>query len=160
MKLVNNISSRPLDRNLCFVNASLQMIASVSVLKDYFLEKKYSFSCNGQFPLCDEIFKIFSGLSVSARLLRYFVGNKPNLGYFSDGSQQDGASFLNVLFDLINEEINLNQNRPVDEFLSFFRGKQSFLKRFLGTDNGSCIRCTFLPQPVFEDFTFWLRQQP
>ena len=58
MRLCNN-TGVPGTQNICFLNASLQALKSLDIFKEFFTRRDYD-SENQQFPICDEIQKLFS----------------------------------------------------------------------------------------------------
>ena len=58
MKLVNNTGLES-EKNLCFVNTELQLLYSISDVKDFFALKQYRENCTEKLPLCDELSRIF-----------------------------------------------------------------------------------------------------
>ena len=58
LKLVNNTGYEA-EKNLCFVNASIQLLHSIPDVKDFFKEKVYRLNYKERLPVCDEISRIF-----------------------------------------------------------------------------------------------------
>ena len=137
-------------KNACYANAVTQLLTAIPMLKEHFESRSYQVSSKS-FPVSDEVFRLFShqGQSTSTDLLRKAVGVASNKEYFSDGTQQDASEFLReLLSSLLQETSSTNQG-----FLSsLIRGKLTFQRGFLETNNGSCKTCQSFVNPKDEDF--------
>ena len=58
LKLVNNTGVEA-EKNLCFVNATLQLLHSIPDVKVFFKQKEYRLNYIERLPVCDEISRIF-----------------------------------------------------------------------------------------------------
>ena len=58
LKLINNTGQRD-EKNLCFVNTSLQLLYSISEVRDFFQEKVYRKNYKERLPISDEVSRIF-----------------------------------------------------------------------------------------------------
>ena len=90
IKLFNNTGLFT-EKNICFINSSLQLLYALPEVRGYFAEKKYRTDPDQAFPICDQISAIFrsSGATTSAGSLRVEVGKVGDLSRFSNGEQQD-----------------------------------------------------------------------
>ena len=141
MRLCNN-TGVPEEQNICFLNASLQALKSLDIFKEFFTRRDYA-SENQQFPICDEIQKLFSQNSEdvqSAALLRRLIGFQEGCQIYNDGTQQDAGALLIVLLDLINTEIQSVSGRE-SSLIEKLTSKQRIAYNFLGTEDGSCPSC-------------------
>ena len=97
------------ETEICFVNASLQLMNSLPRCRRYFAEKKYRTqdSPHQQFPICDDISAIFrtsTNISNGAGSLREKIASINGWGYLTVG-QQDMTLFFTILLDEIDKEI-------------------------------------------------------
>ena len=77
LKLINNSEFRE-EKNLCFVNTSLQLLYSIKDVRDFFKDKVYKTDLAERLPVSDEISRIFKTegkCSTSAAELRRLVGH-------------------------------------------------------------------------------------
>ena len=147
MRLCNNTGDRG-ERNICFINASLQALNSLDSFREFFVNRDYD-PGERMFPICDEIARLFRAnpdIIQSAKKLRKLIGEEPGCSQYNDGSQQDASGFLMALLDLISQEIKkvTGQNSPYIEGLN---SKQKISHKFISTDDGSCPNCK-VPTPV------------
>ena len=95
------------ETEICFVNASLQIINSLPECRRYFVEKRYQTQdSQQQFPICDDIsaiFKTSTNISNGAGSLREIISSINGYGYLKVG-QQDMTAFLTILLDEIDKE--------------------------------------------------------
>ena len=107
LKLYRRTLSRR-ERNICYVNAVLQLLHAIPVIRRFFLDHQPDPSVKSSTVLCDEIHRIYrcgeTGESTSAANLRGIIGSwrGRDLGYISRGGQQDAAMFLTLLLDLVS----------------------------------------------------------
>ena len=76
LKLVND-TGLIAEKNLCFVNASIQLLYSIPDVRDFFKKKEYRLDFPERLPVCDELSRIFKteGMFVtSAAELRRLTG--------------------------------------------------------------------------------------
>ena len=106
LKLWNDIDRN--SRNLCFVNAALQLLHNISEFKTYFQSNDGNKFDSKIAPVCTEISRIFqsAGLTVeSSSKLRKLVGQKTGRHEISDGSQQDILEFHDLLLKVLQDEL-------------------------------------------------------
>ena len=71
LKLANSGGAPGPEQNICFINAILNLLFSVTVFRDFFLKKLYARKGNRQkLSICEEISAIFN--CVGARLYDFF----------------------------------------------------------------------------------------
>ena len=58
LKLINN-SGHSEEKNLCFVNASLQLLYSIPDVRNFFKDRAYRTDTPLRFPISDELSRIF-----------------------------------------------------------------------------------------------------
>ena len=108
LKLVNNSNLKE-DKNLCFVNTTLQLLYSLQEIREFFKEKQYRSNNLERHPLCDEISRIFltEGLiRTSAAELRKLVGQYHGRVDFRNGTQQDMEESTRILLGMIENELS------------------------------------------------------
>ena len=97
------------ERNVCFVNGSLQLLNSVPDIRRYFVEEQFRTDDLQQFPICDQISEIFRAspdIVSSAGKVRELVANScKEYGYLNKGDHQDLTVFLMIMLDLIDKEM-------------------------------------------------------
>ena len=118
LKLVNNTGEQN-ERNLCFVNSSLQLLYSIPDIKDFFGSKNYRENDTGKLPVADEMSRIFrtkGEFPVSAAELRRLIGQYHKRSDIYDGSQQDMEEFTRLLLECIEKELE-NCKESASEFI-------------------------------------------
>ena len=103
LKLVNNTGNKE-ERNLCFVNASIQLLHSIPEVNEFFTQRVYRISSKEKLPISDEISRIFrtgGEFRTSAAELRRLVGHHHRRIDISDGSQQDMEEFTRLLLECL-----------------------------------------------------------
>ena len=107
LKLVNNTGLES-EKNLCFVNAELQLLYSIPDVKDFFATKKYRGNCQDQLQLCDELSRIFrtdGQFQTTAAELRRLTGKLYRREDICNGEQQDIEEFHTLLLRGIEQEL-------------------------------------------------------
>ena len=97
----------PLELNICYINAILQLLHSVAIIRNLVKKKAYKDERNSLTPVLDEISRIFNyqGNVTSAGPLRQLLGSKEGLSYLVDGEQEDASLFLTQLLDEMIKEV-------------------------------------------------------
>ena len=129
-----------LKKNLCFVNASLQLLYSIPDVRDFFNEKEYRLNYEERLPVCDEICRIFrteGKFRASAAELRRLTGLYQSREDISNGTQQDMEEYTRLLLELIENELGL-VGESSSRFMAKFWGKEMDKKMFLNTRDGAC----------------------
>ena len=104
LKLLNNIDDDT--KNLCFVNAALQLLHSIPEIRNYFKYLEYNLEYD--MPVCMELKRIFKSegkLVVSGAELRKLIGQSSGRLGMSNGSQQDIMDFHDLLLKSIENEV-------------------------------------------------------
>ena len=95
------------ETDICFVNASLQLMNSLPECRRYFVEKRYQTQDSQLFPISDQVSAIFrtpTNISNGAGSLREMIASINGWGYLKTG-QQDMTLFLSIMLDEIDKEI-------------------------------------------------------
>ena len=158
MRLCNN-TGVPEEENICFLNASLQALKSVEIFREFFIRRDYN-SEDLQFPICDEIGRLFRHQSEdiqTAAYLRKLIGSELGCNIYNDGTQQDAGALLLILLDLINTELTTLSGRG-SSLMENLVSRQIIANNFIATDDGSCPLCGSPSEPVEQNITvFTLR---
>ena len=108
------------ERNVCFVNSSLQLINSVPDVRRYFVEDKFRTDESQQFPICDKISEIFRAstdtVSSAGKVRELVASSCLEYGYLNKGDHQDLTAFLLIMLDLIDKEMK----DATGSFLNFY----------------------------------------
>ena len=133
----------PLESNICYVNAILQLLYSVAVFRNLVKKKGYKDQQNSVTPVLDELSRIFNyeGPVTSAGPLRQLLGSKEGLSYLLRGEQEDASLFLDHLLEQILKEV-----RP-DIKLEEFTKMSIVHQPCFNTHDGACRNCGYIPQP-------------
>ena len=133
----------PLESNICFINATLQLLYSVAIFRNLVKKKGYKAQQNSVTPVLDEVSRIFNyeGPVTSAGPLRQLLGAKEGLGYLMRGEQEDASQFLSDLLEQIFKEVR--SDIKLEEFM-----KMSVIHQpCFNTPDGVCSHCGYTPQP-------------
>ena len=78
-----------IERNICFVNSSIQLLWSIPLIREFFQYEMYSDFSEKNHRMCTEITKLFTRKEIqSTATLRILLGSKRGLQRFLDGTQQ------------------------------------------------------------------------
>ena len=78
-----------IERNICFVNSTIQLLYSIPLIREFFQYEMYSTVSHKTYRLCTEITKLFTRNKIqSTATLRILLGSKQELYRFLDGTQQ------------------------------------------------------------------------
>ena len=145
----------PLESNICFINAVLQLLYSIAIFRNLVKKKGYKAQQNSVTPLLDEISRIYNyeGPVTSAGPLRQLLGAKEGLGYLLRGEQEDASLFLSHLLEQILKEV-----RP-DIKLEEFTKMSVVHQPCFNTPNGACCNCGYTPQPREDSRNILMLQQ-
>ena len=131
LKLVNNRKYKNDDtRNLCFVNADIQIFYRIPDVKSYFEQTHFDDSQ----PICQEISRIFQNKGnnvASTAKLRKLVGESSGRKDVSDGSQQDIMEFHALVLRMVENESMMNDDTNGSRFVSQLYGIEKNEKAFL-----------------------------
>ena len=98
---LSNFSSQK-ERNICYINAILHLLNSVSMIRNLLQKKGYKTRADSVTPICDEVSRIFNYEGVtSAAALRELLGTKENLGFVLNQQQEDASLLMRKFLDLI-----------------------------------------------------------
>ena len=78
LKLMNNTGYKD-EKNLCFVNTSLQLLYSIPEVRDFFKGRKYRTEYKGRLPVSDEIYRIFKTEKAWLNLTIAFSSKHPSI---------------------------------------------------------------------------------
>ena len=89
---LSNFSSQK-ERNICYINAILHLLNSVSLIRNLLQKRGYKTRADSVTPICDEVSRIFNyeGGVTSSVALRELLGAKENLGFVLNQEQEDAA---------------------------------------------------------------------
>ena len=143
---LSNFSS-PLESNICFLNAILHLLYSVTLIRTFVQKKGYKAqdSC-AVTPIFDEISRIFNygGAVTTAGPLRQLLGSKDDLRYLLSQKQEDAEELLNKLLEHMSSETDPDVN--LKDLLQISVAHQS------GFDTAdSCCRTCGYSSPPHED---------
>ena len=146
----------PLESNICYVNAILQLLYSVAVFRNLVKKKGYKDQQNSVTPVFDELSRIFNyeGPVTSAGPLRQLLGSKEGLSYLLRGEQEDASQFLSDLLEQILKEVG--PDIKLEKFI-----KMSVIHQpCFNTPNGVCGYCGYTPQPHEDSRNVLVLQAP
>ena len=138
LKLINN-SGHSDEKNLCFVNASLQLLYAIPEVRNFFKDRAYRTDTPLRFPISDELSRIFrmtGEFSTSAAEIRRLTAHHHGRQDICSGNQQDMEEFTRLLLECLEHELK-NVNESSANFLSKFIGMDMDMKLFLTAD-GAC----------------------
>lgn len=142
LKLVNNRTfNNEETRNLCFVNATIQILHSIPDIRTYFKTVDYVDSDPNSFTVSKELTRIFKNggkSSVSAAKLRKLIGQSSGRNDISDGSQQDFMDFHSLLLKVLWDELLMKGDVYGLSLIHQFYGKEKNEKKFIHTQKASC----------------------
>ena len=152
-KLGNSGGAPGPEQNICFVNAILYLIFSVTAFRNFFKEKIYKGNRNGgqKTPVCDEVSNIFNcvGARTSAGALRQLIGRmSPRFEYIRNGQQQGAPEFLDDLLETLETELKDSGNcQKFNDFRKLFEGCEIIQYNFVGarSRDGECPTCRTPP---------------
>ena len=100
------------EKNICFVNSSIQLLCSIPYIRDFFQLQLYSTSPLRSYKLCSEITKLFTRREIkSTAFLRILLGSKEGLERFMDSSQQDAeAKMWNAMRSTADKNVDEDRN--------------------------------------------------
>ena len=137
-KFLNNRDES--SKNLCYVNATLQLIFCNKDLKDYFEHLNLKKNDRKNMPICFEIAELIPNIgklvqcAANIRSMVSISSKRPDL---CDGSQQDVMEFHNILMTVIRKEMEKGNDNSGLILMDKFIGKTKFERKFAG-ENGKC----------------------
>ena len=103
------------EKYICFINAVLQFLAAIPVIKRFFINRTFQQSIQRSYRICSEITRIFNMADspnvTSAGALRQDIGSLPGNSFVKDGHQQDATDFLRAFMKAFEEEISCEDIR-------------------------------------------------
>ena len=153
--VIRDSVGRSKSQNLCFVNAEVQLLASIKTFKSFFVEQEYS-SCevqiaNAQYAISDTLHDIFSSngdIEVSCSKLRSLVAQKSGNQDLSDGQQHDTQEFHFALVDSLEKEFQEAECQSGRELMEMFYGTEVKQKCYV---NPCAARCK--PNDITQRFS-------
>ena len=133
----------PLESNICYINAILQLLHSLALIRNLVKRKGYKANPDSVTPVLDEISRIFKyeGPVTSAGPLRLLLGAKEGLEYVMSGEQEDASRFLQHLLENIFKE--MDPKIELEKMITMSVTHQ----RCFNSPNGSCTHCGYTLQP-------------
>ena len=152
-------------RNICYVNSVLQLMAAVPIIRDYFVQRSFRHGNHRDYPLCSEIVRIFemagSRMIENAGELREMIGSMAGFERFSTvhrlGTQECAKDFLSVLVSKLENEVKCRGSRfghSDNCLVPMFEGREQLLYKFVNSEDGSCPVCRQMPDTKVEPFEF------
>ena len=120
LKLGNSGGIPGPEQNICFINAVLNLLFSVTAFRQFFQRKLYNRKGQRQrqkLSVCDEVAGIFNcvGATTSAGALRAVMGSlSPKFEYIKNGHQQGAPEFLEDLLETLERELRKRTRSPTN----------------------------------------------
>ena len=159
MKLANSGGAPGPEQNICFINAVLNLLFSVTAFRDFFQRKLYARKGKRQkLSICEEVSAIFNcvGARNSAGALRALMGSlSSKFEYVKNGQQQGAPEFLEDLLDTLESELRSSGNIEKSKSLrSLYEGHEIIQYNFLGPNSadGECPTCLTPPDYAEREF--------
>jgi len=143
--MIFNDESRSMSQNLCFVNAEVQLLASIKTFKSFFVDKKYLNievpNTDVQYPICDTLHEIFASngkIEVSCQNLRTIIAEKSAKKDFANGELHDCQEFHFSVVDSLEKEFEESGCQPGLELMEMFFGTELTKKNFVNSCAWGC----------------------
>ena len=135
--------------NLCYINASLNLLNLSTEFSRFFQQYSYLESNDllQCFPVSAELSKIFTGAVKSAAVLRSTIAEKSKQPQFSTWNQQDITEFHRVLLDVLEKEFKRNNCRTGLVLIAKFLGREKQSLEFVT----ECRVCQYKPDDKIDD---------
>ena len=149
LKLLNRVLKGNCE-NLCYVNTTLNLLNSCKDFS-YFIQQKVYLEPDNllqNFPVSEELSKIFTGAVSSATILRSLVATKSNKPHFHTWDQQDITEFHRTLLDVLAEEFRGNDCEEGKSLINKFTGSEILSFEFAQV----CRVCQYRPDDKCEEF--------
>lgn len=136
--------------NLCYVNASLNLLNSCKDFSHFIQHKVYlePGKLLQNFPVSEELSKIFTGAESSATILRSLVAAKSNKPHLASWDQQDITEFHRTLLDVLAGEFRRNNCEEGRSLIRKFSGSEILSFEFAQ----ECRDCHYRPDDKCEEF--------
>ena len=151
------------ERYICFINAVLQFMYAIPVIRKFFINRTYQQSTARNYRICSEITRIFrmagSQSFTSAAALRHEVGSLYGNDFVKNGHQQGADDFLKALIKAIEKEIgcedtdignSVNHNSIC--VIRNIEGKEAYEKKLSQSEDGACQICGYRMRKTEEYF--------
>ena len=145
----------PLEKNICYINAIIQLLNSVAMIRNLVKKKGYRENLDSVTPVLDELSRIFNyqGAVTSAGPLRQLLGSREGLTYVTLGEQEDASLFLSQLLEQMIKEVS--PDIQLEKLL-----KMSVIQQpCFSTPEGKCSNCRYTPQPREDSFNVLTLQE-
>ena len=163
LKLANSGGAPGPEQNICFINAVLNLLFSVTAFRKFFQRKLYDSQGQRQkLSLCEEISAIFNcvGTRTSAGSLRAVMGSlSPKFEYVKNGHQQGAPEFLEDLLETLESELRLSGSiEKANALRKLFEGQEIIQYNFVGPNSadGECPTCHTPPDYAERRFNIFL----
>ena len=167
LRLFNSGGQPGPEQNICFINAVLNLLYSVTAFREFFKKKLYKGNGDSlsarrkKTPICDEVSSIFNsaGARSSAGALRYLMGSlSPNFEYIKNGEQQGAPEFMQDFLETIEKEIKDSGNiEKSNSFRKLYEGHEIIQYNFIGpkSPNGERPTCHMPPDYAEKKFNIF-----
>ena len=121
------------------------MLYEVDEFRQFILSLGISENSQTTYPICSALYKLFvNERKQNANHLRYTMAFlDQECAMYDDGTMHDAEEFLVSLFKLL--EIELSISPPGMQILDLFRGTYITGRKFIGSQDGSCVNCRNFP---------------
>ena len=144
--LSNNKTRLRKDNNLCFVNATLQVLYNIEEVRELF-QAVHPSEFPDSWPISRELCRVFESSGtheISASELRRIVGVVSGRLYLANGGQQDMEEFFRILLSELEAEVS-DDDGLFSPSLENFWGKEVTIRKFVNMSDGKCVRCKMFP---------------
>ena len=140
LKLANSGGAPGPEQNICFINAVLNLLFSVTAFRDFFQRKLYRRPGQRQkLSVCEEVSALFNcvGARTSAGALRAVMGSlTPKFEYIKNGHQQSAPEFLEDLLETLESELRISGNiERSNELRKLYEGHEIIQYNFIGPNS-------------------------
>ena len=145
LSLSNSLVNNKLE-NICYINASLNLLNSSRDFSNFFCEKKYlnSEKTFQDYPVSTEVTNIFNSNDAnvkSSAVLRQLCN-------FAEGIQQDITEFHSTLLNILCAEFERNDCDTGRELINKFIGTEEINHSFVNL----CSKCNYVPEDRVLEF--------
>ena len=152
------------EQNICFINAVINLLFSVTAFRGFFQRKLYDDrkEKRQKLSVCDEVAGIFNcvGARTSAGSLRAVMGSlSPKFEYVKNGQQQGAPEFLEDLLETLETELRSSGNIEKSKALrKLYEGQEIIQYNFVGPNspNGECPTCHMPPDCAEKKFNIFI----
>ena len=151
------------EQNICFINAVLNLIFTVTAFREFFRKKLFTRKGQSQkLMIFEEVSSIFNGVGArsSAGVLRALMGSlSPKFDYVKNGQQQGAPEFLEDLLETLDSELRSSGNIEMSiELRKLYEGQEIIQYNFVGPNShdGECPTCHMPPDYAERKFNILL----